>query len=75
MPSAPIRSACRLCVAARALHLEAFVRLVIHIAKSVLQLLKGPGTTPSALSVPIPVTSSAVRALRPPPGRRSRRFQ
>jgi len=51
------------------------VRLAIHIAKSVFRLLIGPETTPSALPVPVPVTSSAVRALRPPPGRGSRRFQ
>jgi len=61
--------------AARALQRVGPVRLVIHIVKSFLRFLMGPETTPSALPMPVPVTSSAVRALWSPPGHRCSRFQ
>jgi hypothetical protein len=40
------------------------VRFVIQLVESVRQLLRALATTPSALLVPIPVTSSAERVAR-----------
>ncbi len=48
------------------------VRFIIQIAERVHQLLQL--VTPSALCVPIPVTSSAERVKRFPPNREMRRF-
>ncbi len=54
--------------------LPEIVRLVIQLAASVRRLLRVLATTPSALCVPIPVTSSAERVRRLPPDRVVRRF-
>lgn len=50
------------------------VRFVIQLAESVRQLLRMLVTTPSALCVPVPVTSSAERVARLHRSRVMRRF-
>ncbi len=50
------------------------VRSVIQLVESIRPFLQVLVTIPSALRVPAPVTSSAVRAVRFPPNRALRRF-
>ncbi len=50
------------------------VRFVTQLAESVRQFLQVLVTIPSVLCVPVPVTSSAERAVRFPPTRAQRRF-